>query len=157
VYEDGQRTTAITTTTQNIKLNVMTYNCQCYKQSSQYICKEILEHNLVVMCLNEIWLRPCELKLVPDVLKVSHCAAQDMTFSVFSKSGMVDAEPDYAGRPYGGVSIICKNNKNISYHELDVLSSRVIAVGLSSEDGALSQIIVNVYMPFYDKNCKKQT
>ena len=63
---------------------------------------------------------------------------------------MCDIEPDYSGRPFGGVSIICKMNTNFTYRELPVPSDRLIAVCIDDSHDNSAHIILNVYMPFYN-------
>ena len=69
---------------------------------------------------------------------------------VFAKSGMVDIEPDYSGRPFGGVSSVCKRNDNFTCRELDIPSDKTIAICISDSNGKPVQIILNVYMPFFN-------
>ena len=50
----------------------------------------------------------------------------------------------------GGGSIICKMNTNFTSSELPVSSDRLIAVCIDDSHGNPAQIILNVYMPFYN-------
>ena len=63
---------------------------------------------------------------------------------------MLNIEPDYIGRPLGGVAIICKRNSNLTYRELVIPSDRIVAVCISDRNGKPLQIILNVYMPFFN-------
>ena len=66
------------------------------------------------MCLSETWLRPGDLYLVDQALKRDVRSSLNQ-YSVFSKSGMSDTPADYVGRPYGGVTVICKHQPNLSF------------------------------------------
>ena len=63
---------------------------------------------------------------------------------------MLNIEPDYMGRPLGGAAIICKRNSNLTYRELVIPSDRIVAVCISDKNGKPLQIILNVYMPFFN-------
>ena len=49
----------------------------------------------------------------------------------------------------GGVSLIVKNNQ-FSCREIEVLTDRVIAIGLYDKNNRLIQLICSTYMPFYN-------
>ena len=74
-------------------------------------------------------------------------------FEVFSKSGMVDKDSDYLGRPCGGVSLIVKTNKHFTCKEIEILTDRVVAIGLYDKNSNLIQVICATYMPFYNGKC----
>ena len=63
---------------------------------------------------------------------------------------MVDVDSSYQGRPFGGISVICKNNDIFKYHELDTTCDRIIAISVVDMSGKPVQTIFNVYMPFYN-------
>ena len=69
----------------------------------------------------------------------ARCLSRD-DIRVFSKSGMEHATGGYRGRPYGGVSIICRNNPHILYNEVEILSDRVVAITVSNA----YSIIINI-------------
>ena len=127
--------------------HITVFNCHGFKQSFSYISKLLNDSD--VACLTETWLRPCELPYIDNVMRSSNMSDK---FQVFSKSAMCDIEPDYSGRPFGGVSIICKMNINFTYRELPVPSDRLIAVYIDDSHGNPAQIILNVYMPFYNSD-----
>ena len=124
------------------KFSFETYNCHGFKQSYLYI-KERLDVTDVI-CLQETWLRPHELGIISEVLET------DAKLSIFSKSSMDEIQADYNGRPFGGVAIICKQKPDVYYRELDTNSKRLIAVGMYDKRARLIQVIVSVYMPFYN-------
>ena len=70
---------------------------------------------------------------------------------------MQDSDPEYKGRPYGGVAIICKNSKKYNFFEIETVNSRTVSVGSRDNGGSLKQIISNVYMPYYDSSKRIQT
>ena len=61
-------------------------------------CTDLLQQ-CDILCLSETWLRPCELSSIEKCLQ----GGVNGNIDVFAKSGMVDIEPDYSGRPFGGV------------------------------------------------------
>ena len=63
---------------------------------------------------------------------------------------MDEIQTDYNGRHFGGVAIICKQKPNVYYRELDTNSKRLIAVEMYDKRARLIQVIVSVYMPFYN-------
>ena len=69
---------------------------------------------------------------------------------------MTDIEPDYTGRPFGGISCIFKKNPNFNVKEIEILSDRLIALGLYDMSDSLVQVICCVYMPFFDRGNKNQ-
>jgi exonuclease III len=70
---------------------------------------------------------------------------------------MADADPEYKGRPYGGVSIIYRKSKKCNILEIETTNTRTIAVGIRDNSGALKHVIVNMYMPYYDGTKGTQT
>ena len=102
-----------------------------------------------ILCLTETWLRPHELISIKHTIsKYSGDAGKD--YFVFAKSSMEDVDSSYAGRPFGGVSIITKKHKSFTAREIDIPCDRILAMGLYDNFNNLMQIIVCVYMPFYD-------
>ena len=61
---------------------------------------------------------------------------------------MEHATGGYRGRPYGGVSIICRNNPHIVYNEVEILSDRVVAITVSNANSIMC-VIVSAYLPFF--------
>ena len=125
-------------------------NCKNFKSSFDYICERLCSVDM--MCLSETWLKPHEMDL-PTSLLVE--MVPDKSFVTFSKSGMTDKEPDYVGRPFGGVSIICKEQPGLSYHKLDSASDRILAVGIYDSAGTAVHIVICVYMPYYSGNVEQ--
>ena len=103
-----------------------------------------------MLCLTETWLRPNELCLIKETLDNEKCV-------VFNKSGMCEAEPDYNGRPYGGVAIMCQQSDIFKYHELSADSDRIIGVTVSDNTGSVVQVIFAMYMPLFQHGNGKQT
>jgi exonuclease III len=129
-----------------VKLKVATYNCKGFKQSIGYIKKLVNEYDIV--CLNELWLWPAEISLIEKAL--------DMNITAYAVSGMNNVGPEYTGRPFGGVAVICKNHPSLNYRELPSNSDRLMPVGVYDLSGELIQVICTVYMPYY-KQCSEQT
>ena len=75
--------------------------------------------------------------------------------TVFAKSAMVDCDPTYSGRPFGGLCTVVKKHPAYSCREIEIASDRILAVGLYDTTGTLVQIIVCVYMPFYNGSPEK--
>ena len=71
-------------------------------------------------------------------------------YTVFSKSGMCNIEGDYRGRPFGGLSIICKRHQNLTFHQIETNCDRLQAVRVCDKEGTCIHNIFNVYMPYYD-------
>ena len=71
---------------------------------------------------------------------------------------MIDASPDYAGRPYGGVSLICSSNSGTRfvYEEAPCDNKRIVCVKVMTGDNTHIKTIIGVYMPYY-KNDTQQT
>ena len=103
------------------------------------------------MGLSETWLHPNEVHSIKTAMQ-NHPKFKDIhiNFEIFSKPGMVDVESDHLGRPKGGVSLIVKNNQCSSSREIEVLTDRVIAIGLYDKNNSLIQVICSTYMPFYN-------
>ena len=85
---------------------------------------------------------------VPDIDNVIRSPNTCDKSQVFSKSVMCDIEPDYTGRPFGGVSIICTMNTNFTNTELPVPSDRLIVLYIDDSRGNPVLLILNVYIPF---------
>ena len=126
---------------------IETFNCKGFKSQCDYIFYR-LKDDVDVMCLSETWLRPNELTIVKKLLSISH-ELKDNKYSVFSKSGMCEADNNHNGRPYGGVTVICKEKHGLSYRSLDVANDRILCVGVYDKTGTLIQVVCNIYLPFY--------
>ena len=71
------------------------------------------------MGLTETWLRPNELHTINSALQNHPKFSNDYkNYEIFSKSDMTEIEADYSGRPFGGVSLIIKNNKRFTCKEI---------------------------------------
>ena len=69
---------------------------------------------------------------------------------------MINASPDYTGRPYGGVSWVFNTNSSLSYCETERSSYRVIPVQVMC--GKLHmQVLIGAYMRFYKSGDRQQT
>ena len=75
------------------------------------------------------------------------------SYTVFSKSGMVDACPQYKGRSYGVLIIICKYRKVfiLHFHELDISNDKIMAVGICDDHDQMAQMIANGFMAYYSR------
>ena len=69
---------------------------------------------------------------------------------------MADIEPGFSGRPFVGVSVVCKENSYVSYKQIECSSDRIVCVGIYDSDDTLIQTVCSVYMPFYKQGDKKQ-
>ena len=116
-------------------LQVTIFNCKGFKQWFTY-CTALLE-NVTVYVYPRLGL---------DQILTNNV---DGNFDVYAKSGMLNIEPDYMCRQLGGVTIICQRNSNLTYREL-IPSDRIVAVCISDKNGKPLQIILNVYMPFFN-------
>ena len=85
----------------NIKLNIMTYNLHGFNQGSDYL-KEVCEIELFdILFIQEHWLTPdfmCKLDTLSVNYKVFGKSAMELTMS----TGFL------RGRPFGGVAVIIK-------------------------------------------------
>ena len=54
---------------------------------------------------------------------------------------MNDVIPGYIGRPFGCVSVICKDNAILNKRELESPSDRIITVGVYDLSDVLVQVI----------------
>ncbi len=79
------------------------------------------------LCLPETWVKPSELHLIQDNIN-SHEVSKNQKYYVFNKCGMTEDDEHSTGRPFGGVAIICKHTKGLSYEEVNCDHSRIIAV-----------------------------
>ena len=128
----------------NVNVTCTAFNCKGFKSNAHFI-SSLLESSDIV-CLSETWLRPSESNIIYDTL-----SRLDHSHKIsFSKSSMNDIDPCYSGRPFGGVAIICKNMENLSFYELNTNSDRIVAVAACDINGAIVQVFVSVYFPFYD-------
>ena len=70
---------------------------------------------------------------------------------------MCDNDVHSSGRPYGGVAIVCRIIDGITYEPLKCTSPNVTGILLKDNNGIPIQVIVCVYMPYYDKSKPEQT
>ena len=63
---------------------------------------------------------------------------------------MEDIDLEYGGRPFGGVAMLCKNSSGLFFQEIKTPSDRIIVNEVSDSSGRTVQIIICVYMPFFD-------
>lgn len=127
------------------------FNCHGFKQSADYIAERLASCD--ILCLTETWLLPTE----EQCIKCLTSGADN--FDYYFKSSMQDIDPSYAGRPYGGLALIVKKHKLYKSSEIQVKSNRVIAIALKDLSGKTVQIIICVYMPFYNpanRNCTSE-
>ena len=102
-------------TNEKLKINIIaeTLNCHGFAQNSEYVINRLNSCN--ILCLTETWIWPHEINLVSDTI-CNHPNTKNSSqeYTVISKCGMHDREPDYSGRGYGGVTVIVKNNAHFS-------------------------------------------
>ena len=128
------------------------FNCYGFSRTADYVLERL--YNCDILGLTETWLRPNELHTIKSALQNHPNFKNDYTsYEIFSKSGMTEIEADYSGRPFGGVSVIIKNNKYVTCKEIENLSDRIVSVGLYDGESNLIQVICCSYMPFYNGNC----
>ena len=125
------------------------FNCHGFKQSAHYIAKRL--ELCDIMCLTETWLLPSEEFFIKN-LSNSVCDKFEYHF----KSSMQDIDPDYNGRPFGGLAVLVKKHSHYRSVQVEVHSKRVLAIALNNTSGTTVQLIVCVYMPFYNGD-KQQT
>ena len=127
-------------------LTVGSFNCHGFSNSLDYALE--LATSCDVLALSETWIREGDERLIN--LALNQCGAlEHESFTVVSKSGMSDVDPEYTGRPYGGVSLICKHSDSFNFHALEVPSERIAAISLHDASGQLCAVIVAVYMPYF--------
>ena len=62
---------------------------------------------------------------------------------------------EYTGRPFGGVSIVCKQRDGVYPYEIGIESDRIVAIGVKDGFGKLVQIVISVYMPHFDGTARQ--
>ena len=62
---------------------------------------------------------------------------------------MTDADSNYCGRPFGGVAIVYRNIRLLSYSVIEADSDRFTGVTVKDVNGNPIQTIISVYMPYY--------
>ena len=130
-----------------LNLILTAFNCHGFKQSVFYVSD--LYKCCDILCLSETWLRSQECSSLKNTLSgMFNC----VNFNVLSKSSMNNVDSDYKGRPYGGLAVIIKHNMNFKSRQLHTISDRLLAVGIYNSQNVLVNIILSVYMPYYDKN-----
>lgn len=133
-------------------ITIASFNCHGFTNSLDYVIE--LASQCTVLCLSETWIRPGDQNLIDSA--ISRCGElSSFTYTVLSKSGMEDADPEYRGRPFGGVSLICKHSDCFNYQNIDVPTDRALAVGIFDLSGDLKQVIIGVYMPFFNSSDPK--
>ena len=125
-------------------------NCHGFKQSHEFVLSRI--NYCDILCLCETWLRPNELNLIDEIIEGRY---SNEKFTVFSKSSMNDIDVSYTGRPFGGLSVICKHSSDFKYHLLDVLSDRIMCICVTDATGKPVQVVFSIYMPFFNSNIKQ--
>ena len=125
-----------------VSLTSINFNCKGASQSVDYILKLLSECD--ILCLSETWLRPEELHIFDSLVNCNNA------YSVFSKSSMHDLEGDYSGRPFGGLSVICKKQPGLLFHEVNTNCDRIQVIKVCDHQGNCVQKIFNVYMPYFD-------
>ena len=137
----------------DVVITAEAFNCKGFGQFSEYIFDRLQACDF--LGLTETWFRPHELHTISSSMQ-NHPKFKDshMDYMIFSKSGMTDIEPDYTGRPFGGISCIFKNKPNLNVKGIEILSDRLIALGLYDMSDSLVQVICCVYMLLCDMGNK---
>ena len=130
-----------------VDITCISFNCHGFKQSCDYIIEKLKSCD--ILCLNETWLRPGESEIIRSALN-AHPDITSQSYSVFNKSGMNDVDASYTGRPFGGLAIVVKHHPKFTVREIQSSSDRIISVGLYDHLGSLIDVIISVYMPFYN-------
>ena len=99
------------------------------------------------MCLTETWLRPNELCMVDEIVNYN---MTDAKFLVYNKTGMSDTDATYNGRPFGGISVICKQNNNFRFYTLEIPSDKIVGVCVTDTNGSPIQVVFTIYMPYFN-------
>ena len=97
-------------------LSYDTFNCKGYKQSVDYIGDRLQKGD--ILCLCETWLKSHELDMISNTVN-NWTKLRGHSYSCFANTGMVDLDPECKGQPFGGVDIICKNQMDLSFLELE--------------------------------------
>ena len=129
-----------------------TYNCKGLMQSTDYIAT--LLKSADALFLSETWLRPYQSQVIFDVLSQHGFNICDNV--VFHKSDMINAPPDYTGRPYDGVSWVFNTNSSLSYREIECSSDQVIPEQVMCGKQHM-QVLIGVCTPFYQSGDRQQT
>ena len=70
--------------------------------------------------------------------------------TVFSKSSMCNLDGDYKGRPFGGLTTLCKNHPDLIFQQMEVSCDRLQVIKVCDKEGVCMQYVINAYMPYYD-------
>ena len=92
-----------------------------------------------------------------DIYISTNVVANISDLMVISKSGMNDVDAGYRGRPYGGVALVYKQHSILVYSEIKTNHDRIVALKVCDISGRAVQIIICVYMPFYQRGNSQQT
>ena len=143
---------------EHLAFSMISYNCKGFKQSVDAISTMVLEHDIVG--LSETWLRPGELPSLKLGISDIHTRSghgKDNSFCVFAKSAMTEVDSTYRGRPFGGVALLCKPKDDIVYSEIKSSNDRIVAVKVCDRNGNVIHVVINVYMPFFQRGNHLQT
>ena len=117
-----------------MKLKCITYNCKGLKYRNYMYINKLYDKNDILF-LQEHWLFPSEFKIINDIIPEA-----DFHFV----SAMNDNDL-LSGRPYGGVGIIFKKNKNILFKPIVTQSKRICALDCVVNDNKF--LLLSIYMP----------
>ena len=135
-------------------ISVECFNCHGFKESSDYILSRASDVNF--MCLSETWIKSSEPDFIQNIIN-QHVMSKNNSYVVFSKCGMDEDDEHLPGRPYGGVAIICKVMDNISYEMIKCNTRNIVGVMMKDIHGSPMQMLLGVYMPYYDRSKISQT
>ena len=70
---------------------------------------------------------------------------------------MSTCDPEYSGRPFGGLSVVAKSNHGLCFYEIECSCDRLLPFKVINKHGKVIQTIINVYFPFYQSGNHEQT
>ena len=116
-------------------IRIVSYNCIGVKNKFPVIYDLCEKCDLVL--LQETWLLPSEANVLSSVHE---------EFSAFSLSA-VDEQMLLVGRPYGGLSILWRNNIDSFCRIVNFGESRILGMNIVYEN--INLMLLNVYLPYY--------
>ena len=123
----------------HLNISCVTFNAHGMKSSLPYVLDLAKQHDIVF--INEHWLKESDFYTVTDI-----CSETKIWCHL--QSGM-DPDVDLSGRPYGGVSFLCRRSEDLAYKVMDPLSKRVLGLHVLNDNKVVLNII-GVYLPCND-------
>jgi len=118
-------------------LSVISYNCEGFKRSCDYIGEVLNNFKCDIICLQETWL------LEQNLCNLSNVSVD---YLHTGKSGVDSTADILQGRPSGGVSILYKKSISKYIKCVHISSNRVCGVILNGSSN-FSILVLCVYMP----------